>query len=251
MEVMLVQHRPILRVLFGVEHRHPIWLTDTAPSHVECVFVAQEPAIEKTGVLVEEHGQLERSPAASLIDHHLAGFKLRFVAFRNAASLPCLRSDSPTAVRIALSHPTVRPEHGAEAAVSIFFEKPRGVACRNVVAVQEEHLLESAVGDGVGFDLPTIQSTAIAMCGGIHAVDVRNGFQRLTHDFVHLVGATIPYFDGKPTAQPSEQIHQDPGTGEIAATTHATNALMFWAYWHAAITFNDKKELKRLEKETP
>ena len=35
----------------------------------------------------------------------------------------------------------------------------------------------------------------------------------------------------------------------LAATSHATNALMLWAYWHAAVTFNDEKELQRLEKE--
>src|SRR5512142_2069816 len=68
--------------------RHGVFPTAFAPGHVKRFFVAPHVLVIEIRVFVHVHGELELSPARSLIDQNLTTFELRFVPVRNSAYTP-------------------------------------------------------------------------------------------------------------------------------------------------------------------
>src|SRR5829696_271326 len=95
--------------------RHREWLPQAMPRKTESVLIAVNVLIKEIRVFVEPHGEIERAPAACLVDDHLATFEFRFIAIGNAEKSP--------GGTIRLHSPVVRPEDRAGVAIFRRVEK--------------------------------------------------------------------------------------------------------------------------------
>ena len=180
---------------------------------MEGVLVAEQQVVEEVGMLVQEHGHLQCLPAPPLVDDHLARLEFGLVARRHAAGLPGARVDGAQLVSVGVGRPAVGPEDRAEPMVRPAVEEEGRVAGRHVVAVDEQHVLEAGVDDGVGLDLPAVEPAggpAPARAVRVDAAHALDRFEQTPHLAVHLGLAAVPHFDGQPAAERAQRVHQDP-----------------------------------------
>ncbi len=113
---------------------------------------------------------MQGGPAAVFVHDDLAALKLRFIAPRDAAQFP----DGAMFFQPA----KVRPEDRARGAVLRGVEEEGGIADGDIVGIEQQHLGEAGMDEGVGFHLPAAEPpdrVLLAQLQRIDAADAERG----------------------------------------------------------------------------
>jgi len=116
------------------------------------------------------------------------------------------------------------------APIGIRFEEEIRVPDRNVVGIEKQHFLETAMQNRIRLELPTIQQAdgvLLANFAGIHAPD-RIRFQGLAHRQRQFRSVQVPQFDGELAPKVPQHTDTDPGASDVprAAAHHNPTAVI-------------------------
>eukprot|EP00191_Tetraselmis_sp_GSL018_P006188 CAMPEP_0177598240 /NCGR_PEP_ID=MMETSP0419_2-20121207/12217_1 /TAXON_ID=582737 /ORGANISM="Tetraselmis sp., Strain GSL018" /LENGTH=559 /DNA_ID=CAMNT_0019090619 /DNA_START=209 /DNA_END=1890 /DNA_ORIENTATION=+ len=159
-----------------------------------------------------EHEHVERRRVPPAVHQQLTRLLLKHVHKRGARQLPHEARLVQVEDRVA-PPPKVRPEHGARLEERLRPEEVPRVAQREVVRVQEEHLVKLCVVDRVDLDVEALLLPVVAEGAPLQAHGLED--DRVVEDELPDYGRgprelvrEVPQLDGEPAAVVPEQPHR-------------------------------------------